>query len=60
MLKKLFDVSYIVYGDDGWYEKSKTFRAENRDDAVKIVTRMSHHTPYPIEIFSVDELGKVA
>ena len=57
---KKYEVTYVVYGDDGWYEKTKTYRAKDRDDAKDIVVKMSHHSPYPIKIFSVDELGKVA
>ena len=59
-MKKLFDVCYDVYGDDGWCEKSLFIRAKDRDDAEMLVSGMEHHSVYPIEIFSVDELGEVA
>ncbi|NBT42860.1 MAG: hypothetical protein EBT20_20820 [Alphaproteobacteria bacterium] len=59
-MKKLFDVFYDIYGDDGWYEERVTIRAKDREDAEMIVSGMEHHSVYPIVIFAVDELGEVA
>ncbi|MEK9669688.1 MAG: hypothetical protein VW421_01645 [Gammaproteobacteria bacterium] len=59
-MKKLFDVSYDIYGDDGWCEKSVTIRAKDRDNAKMIVSAMEHHSVFPIEICCVAELGKIA
>ena len=59
-MEKLFDVFYDTYGDYGWREERVTIRAKDEDDAKMIVSAMEHHRVYPIEIFSVDELGEVA